>query len=473
MPRNPSVAGAFYPSEPELLKKEVSSFLGKAGSGAATGQILGFIVPHAGYAYSGAVAGIGFNAVRDVDFKTLIIIGTGHRYASDKAAVYGGGSFLTPLGEVRVDEQITAELMKNPKFFEKSSAAHEGEHSIEVQLPFLQMIKREKVKIVPILISTVDTAVLGEIGRILAETAKKNFALICVSSDLSHYPPAELARRADNSILLALQTAVRIKDISYFRLANRLILEKGGENLSCVCCGEGAVMAGAAACLESGADDFQILKYVNSGEISGDTSQSVGYAAGIFIKTGAVSGKTVSLSPENRKHLLALARKSIENFPAKRRHMELELSDEPALNLPGAVFVTLHKNKRLRGCIGTMEPRSILQDAVAQFACAAAFDDTRFDPVTVDELKTVKIEISVLSPLEKIPSAELIEPGRHGVYIRKGGRSGTYLPQVWEHFSSKDDFLNSLCAEKTGLNADDWKKSSTELYRYTVECFEE
>lgn len=120
-----------------------------------------------------------------------------------------------------------------------------------------------------------------------------------------------------------------------------------------------------------------------------------------------------------------------------------------------------------------MEPRGSLADSVARYAVAAAFEDPRFGPVTAAEADKVKIEISALSPLRKVDSADAVEPGRHGVYIKKGRLSGTYLPQVWEHFKSKKDFLDSLCSEKAGLSPGSWKEKSTALYVYTVDSFEE
>lgn len=473
MNRNPAVAGAFYPADVLTLKKQVASFIKEKPSVKPEGEILGLLVPHAGYVYSGAIAGEGFSALKGVDFTTAVIMGTGHQFPVRGGALYASGSFNTSLGALEVDGAISASLIKKSSLFENLPRVHEEEHSVEVQLPFFQFLKGNSIKIVPLVFNTSDLSILKEAGKILGNELKGKSAVVCVSSDLSHYPPAETARRADTTIMLALKTAMRLKDVSYFELASRTLMEKGGEDLSCVCCGEAAVIAGAQACLELGADDFQLLRYANSGDISGDNSRTVGYAAGLFIKSGKPCEKTVSLTERVRKGLLALARKSIENRLKVGELRPLPLSDEPVLNLPGAVFVTLEHKGRLRGCIGTMEPRTTLQDAVAGFAVSSAFDDPRFPPLSPSELKDVKIEISVLAPLCRAAGPEEIERGRHGVYVKRGSRSGTYLPQVWEHFGTREEFLSSLCAEKAGLGAEDWKKASTELYTYTVEAFEE
>jgi AmmeMemoRadiSam system protein A len=149
------------------------------------------------------------------------------------------------------------------------------------------------------------------------------------------------------------------------------------------------------------------------------------------------------------------------------------LSHRPEFNQPAAVFVTLELAGDLRGCIGSLEPRGTLADMVAAYACAAAFEDPRFGQVGEAELEKIKIEISVLSPLERAAGAEAVKEGVHGVYIKSGRRSGTYLPQVWEHFGKKEDFLSSLCLEKAGLAADAWKDGRAELYTYTVDRFAE
>ncbi len=147
--------------------------------------------------------------------------------------------------------------------------------------------------------------------------------------------------------------------------------------------------------------------------------------------------------------------------------------NNPELDNKAAVFVTLTKNGRLRGCIGTVVAQQPLIDAVMDMAVGAACNDPRFPRVTPEELKITKIEISVLSPMEKIASHEDILPGVHGVVVRKGARSGLFLPQVWESLPQKNDFLSELCSQKAGIPPDAWKDPSTELYIFTVFKFEE
>lgn len=177
------------------------------------------------------------------------------------------------------------------------------------------------------------------------------------------------------------------------------------------------------------------------------------------------------VSPDGCHDLLTLARAAIRaavnSLTLDRPPVTSELAH------PAAVFVTLEKNHRLRGCIGTTEPTQPLADAVAELAVSAACRDPRFPPVRDLELDSLHIEISVLSPLERIDSADLIQPGVHGVSIRSGARRGLFLPQVWESLPEKDHFLGELCSQKAGLPRDAWKSRDVELYRFTVFSFEE
>mgnify|MGYP003880239451 CR=1 FL=1 len=178
------------------------------------------------------------------------------------------------------------------------------------------------------------------------------------------------------------------------------------------------------------------------------------------------------LKPENQKRLLEIARQSIAAQLGGQPPPRVAVAD-PELTTPAAVFVTLTQRGQLRGCIGTTEPRAPLHQAVAELAVEAAVRDPRFPPLTMAELPGTHIEISVLSPLRRVKSAEEIQPHVHGVVVRRGFRSGLFLPQVWEHFAKKEDFLNELCWQKAHLEPGAWKDPATELYVFTVFAFEE
>ena len=471
MTRKPAVAGKFYEARPEKLRAEVSAFL-KPGTLPA-GRAAGFLVPHAGYAYSGAVAGKAFAPFKDVRFDTLVIMATGHTMALPKGALLAEGAFETPLGLVEIDAAFCAELLKEKKLFENLPRAHEAEHAIEVQLPFLQVLKGGAVKIVPLLFNSPDADLLEEAGRAIGRAMKGRKALFCVSSDLSHYPPGNIAEISDRSVLLALRQAMRNTSPAYFDMANALLLSKASQYLDTTACGQAAMTVGAAAALELGCNDFELALYTHSGKVSGDDSAVVGYGAGYFTEASPKPAGALDLSKEMQSELLALARKSIAAGLETGKAAGQPLSQRPEFNQPAAIFVTLTLDGELRGCIGSLEPRAALSDMVASYACSAAFEDPRFERVSETELKKIKIEISVLSPLERVKTADALKVGVHGVYVKSGRRSGTYLPQVWEHFKKKEDFLSSLCMEKAGLSADAWKGKEVELYTYTVNPFTE
>lgn len=471
MIRKPAVAGKFYDSAPAQLRAGVDGFLKKDYR--TSGRLAGILAPHAGYSYSGAPAGAAFSALKKIDFDTLVILATGHTMGLKRGALPAAGAFETPLGQVEVDEDFRAELLKDKKLFEESPRAHAGEHAVEVQLPFLQALKGNKVKIVPVLFNTDDAALLAEAGRAIGRAMKGRRALLCVSSDLSHYPPGNIAEISDRSVLLALRQAMRNALPEYFHQANTLLFAKASEYLDTTACGQAPMTAGAAAALELGCNDFELAVYTHSGQVSGDSSAVVGYGAGFFTEASPVPAGALELSGDMRKELLALARRSIGACLKTGKVPAQPLSPRPEFNQPAAVFVTLNLGGRLRGCIGSLEPRGTLADMVAAYAGAAAFEDPRFAPVTEADMKKIDIEISVLSPLARAGGAADIMEGVHGVYLVSGRRSGTYLPQVWEHFSKKEDFLSSLCAEKAGLPPGAWKEKSTVLYTYTVDHFGE
>lgn len=471
--RKPAVAGRFYDADPDGLRDTVDSFLKDKAAASPAGEIKGLLVPHAGYAYSGPTAAAAYARLGGAHFDTVYILGTGHNVPIDGGATLPSGAFSTPLGELEIDAEAAAELLADKKLFCASARAHEREHAIEVQLPFLQRLPNPPSKIVPLLFNTDDLDQLLAAGRAIGKAAARRGALVCVSSDLSHYPPASVALISDRAALEAYAMAARNVDPSYFDTSLRLLESKAGAEMDTAACGRAAMIAGAAACLEMGANDFRLAEYVHSGMVSGDDSGVVGYGSGLFLRSVNPPAGMIALDEDARKGLLNLAREAIV---ARLRGVKAEV---PALfprhgyNLPSAVFVTLTIGGDLRGCIGTMEARGSLADSVAHYAVAAAFEDPRFEPLSAAEIDKVRIEISALSPLRKVASADAIEPGVHGVYIKRGRLSGTYLPQVWEHFKSKKDFLDSLCSEKAGLSPGSWKEKSTALYVYTVDSFEE
>jgi AmmeMemoRadiSam system protein B/AmmeMemoRadiSam system protein A len=472
--RPAAVAGQFYPADPGQLTSMVDRFLAEAHPKEITGNLVAIVVPHAGYVYSGPVAAYAYKRIGK-NWKTVVLLGLAHQTQVHGASVWSRGAFETPLGRVGVDEALAREILASSKLFEDTQAPHVPEHSIEVQLPFLQKVLGD-FQMVPILMNNEDAQVENQIGQALARVLRKRKALLVISSDMSHYPDRDTARRVDHTTLAALERM----DPDYFRLTSKILLDRQEKNLHCTWCGESGLMAGLEAAKGLGANHAVVLRYMNSGEVPryGDPDRAVGYAAVAFMREGQTGGtfrkrSEPRLTPTQRTSLLAQARQSIADALAGKSFEPPPLADDPVMNLPAAVFVTLTERGALRGCIGTTEPRSALLEAVRYFARAAAFEDRRFRPVAKDELGKLHIEISILSPMEPVPSAEVIVPGKHGVVVRKDYRSGLFLPTVWEQLPDKTEFLSEVCSQKAGLPPDCWKDPSVKLSVFTTEVFEE
>lgn len=473
--RPPVVAGQFYPEEPSVLRESVDQMLSQAKHHDLKGNLVAMLVPHAGYIFSGSVAAEGFKSI-GTNWTTIVMLGPSHQVSVKTAAVFTRGTFETSLGKIPVNEVLAGRLVQNSSLFEDSPEAHLREHSLEVELPFLQRTLKN-FKIVPILINTEDPAFAKKVGEKIAQAIKalskieRENTLILISSDLSHYPPRQTARLADTTFLRALESM----DPEYAHLTSQVLLNRGEPNLETVCCGQAALMAGlyAAKCL--GADHATLLQYMNSGEIkqNGDPLRTVGYAAMAFVKSGHPPRTSFLLDGPSKQRLLATARSSISEAFKNKRFVPESLDQNVEMNLPAAVFVTLQEHGQLRGCIGTTVPQAGLLDAVRYFARAAAFEDPRFRPLERSELNSVHIEISILSAPQPVQNADAIVPGKHGVIVRKGNRSGLFLPTVWEQLPQKEEFLSRLCTEKAGLSADCWKDPSVELRIFTSDVFEE
>ena len=468
--RPPAVAGQFYPADPKELSRDIDGYLTKAKpERKLSGPLVALVVPHAGYEYSAPVAAVGYLAVSGA-FDTVVVIGTAHRARVDAAALYAHGAFITPLGRVPVDENLAARLLKDaPALFQDRPDAYEGEHSVEVQLPFLIKRLTPGWKLLPIIMNTDDPQTRLRVGLAVAAAIKGRKALLIASSDLSHYPPARVADKVDRATLKAMERL----DPEFFWLSNRIMMAHGEPGLETTWCGEAAVMAVMAAARAQGADRAVLMRYANSGSSpAGEAGRTVGYAAVAFVRSGRSPAAGPTLDEKQKKSLLALARQSVDSG-TEGKQAEGKLMDDPVLNLPSAVFVTLTEDGRLRGCVGTTAPRATLRDAVAASAFSAAFEDHRFAPVTKDEVAKLHVEISILSSARPVADAGSIVPKKHGVIVSQGGSTGLFLPQVWEQIPDKDGFLSELCEQKAGLPRDCWKDPKTRLAVFTVSAFEE
>ena len=489
-------ANRFYDGNAQRLSQEVDSFLALHRGSADSRRVAALIVPHAGYYYSGNVAASAYMALNPKQpYKRIFLLGPSHHEWLDGASVNTEADYYaTPLGNVKVDREIAKKLTTecadsfsttnftnytnfdsakdSERVFFFRPEAHDREHCLEVQLPFLQRRLDDVPPIVPIIISTNDFQKLSR----MAETLKPYFTdenLFVISSDFSHYPRYEDAYEADGKTGKAIESG----DVGQFIAAIEENARSGKRNLATSACGEFAIIT-LMLMLDN---DYEVkhLMYQNSGDI-GDTDHSrvVGYHSFAILRNGSDGiGRTRTdtdfvLSDGDKKKLKEIALQSIKDSldgkPVTVRDSLLQ--DYPMLSKKCGAFVSLHKHGHLRGCIGHFGEDTPLYDIVAEMARAAAFEDPRFMPVCREELDAIDIEISVLTPMRRIQSLDEFELHRHGIYIRKGYRSGTFLPQVADEVNwTKEEFVGHCSQDKAGLGWNGWKDA--ELYVYEAIVF--
>ncbi len=473
--RPPAVAGQFYPADPGKLKLAVEQFL-KGSAAIPMEKPVAILVPHAGYIYSGQIAADAYRQVMGRKYDTVVILGVNHTTGGFSGVSIGDYSaFQTPLGTIPVDQEISSALLKEDPDCSRSRKVHESEHSIEVQLPFIQVLF-PKARIVPAVIHPPDLEMCVRFGQALAKVLKGRQALIVISSDLSHYPASENATKADSRTL---ESIVSLEPARISSLMKELDLP----NLETRACGEAAILAGITAAKALGAKRAIVVSYANSGDLPiGEKSRTVGYGAVAFVPGNAPGSAAILARPAppsdatalqnpEKKTLLALARETIQRYLTTQT-VPLARNFPARLDFPQGAFVTLRKNGALRGCIGRMSPDMELGKTVEAMALEAAFNDPRFPPVQLSEVKNLEIEISVLTPMKPVSKPEEIVVGRDGVLLSKAGRSAVFLPQVaTEEHWNRDEMLDHLC-EKAGMAAGCWKQDA-KFQVFQAEVFSE
>lgn len=456
--RNPAVAGLFYASQAQELAQEVNHYLNTDyHRHQQLPKIL--IVPHAGYQYSAPAAAQAYRPLQDFSgqVKTVILLGPSHRVALKGAALPTDDYFSTPLGEVKINHAIIKELQIN-KSFELNNIAHKDEHSLEVQLPFLQKVLTD-FTIVPIVYGDINPQ---EIAEALMPILQQDGVLLVVSADLSHYLKYEDAQTVDQ------KTAAKIEqqsaEIEYHQSCGA-----GGINT--------ALVVSQLMHLKP-----EVLSLINSGDTSGIKEKVVGYgawsfcAAGLELEQEAASLQNFALT--YKPQLLKVARTSLEEAVLHQNRYQPDRKDfaEDVYD-KGAAFVTLKQNGELRGCIGSLLPnRAVILD-IADNTYNAALSDSRFNPLTAEELSQITLSLSLLTGYEKIDYTSeedllsQLKPGVDGLVIRDGDRQGLFLPSVWEQLPNAKDFLTNLKL-KAGMSPSHWS-NTIKAYRFrTVEIKE-
>jgi AmmeMemoRadiSam system protein B/AmmeMemoRadiSam system protein A len=441
--RPAAVAGTFYPREVKELAREVADLIdGVENLAPRFGHPKALIVPHAGYVYSGPIAARAYDelgAARGI-VRRVVLLGPVHRVPVRGLALPGAEAFDTPLGRVPVDAEGVRMLAPLKQVVE-SRAAHAMEHSLEVQLPFLQSMLGE-FSLLPL---AVGDARPQEVREVLERIWGGPETLIVVSTDLSHYHRYDEAREIDRSTLARIASFA--SDINHEEACGATVLN------------------GFLATARAHNLSMRLLGACNSGDTAGSRDRVVGYSAFALYE-----GARVSLE-EAGQTLLGIARGAISNalgLSAERPRTDAA----PWLARPGATFVSLHRAGKLRGCIGSLTAQRGLGEDVAHNAVAAATRDPRFAPLDADAWRGCELEVSVLSrakPIRFADEAELLaqlRPGEDGLILEHDGRRATFLPQVWESIPDKRAFLAALL-EKAGLPADT-RLARCGLWRYRV-----
>ncbi|HSW57376.1 MAG TPA: AmmeMemoRadiSam system protein B [Dehalococcoidales bacterium] len=434
MIRESVVDGQFYPGSAAQLKTMLRSFIDeKAGKEEA----IGLVAPHAGYIYSGAVVGAVVSKVQIPG--TVILLGPNHTGRGEACSIMTSGKWQTPLGMVPVDSELAGQLLAGSRYLKEDILAHQMEHSIEVQLPFLQYLKPD-VKIIPIILAVQDPEILITLGKEIAEVLMKSSqpALIFASSDMNHYESQKTTQKKDQ------QAVEAMLEMDPLKLISRINQQK------ITMCGYGpaAVMLSAANTIGGGRAEF--VKYQTSGDVSGDYGAVVGYA-GIIVR---------KLSP-----LVKLAKQALETYVRNGQVIKPEKLT-PEMEQKAGVFVCIKKAGKLRGCIGTFEPaqKNIAKEIIAN-AISTGVDDYRFEPVKSSELPDLEYSVDVLTHPEPVKDKSELNARKYGVIVQAGYRRGLLLPDL-EGVDTPEQQIE-ICRQKGGIG----EEEPVKLFRFEVKRF--
>jgi AmmeMemoRadiSam system protein B/AmmeMemoRadiSam system protein A len=465
--RKPAVAGQFYPATKEELQRTLKDLFSRAIPRGKSRTVLAIISPHAGYEFSGEVAASSFNQIDPTKtYDNIFILGPSHHVGFEGASIYVKGNYVTPLGAAKLNRETADRLIQGSSVFSSRADAHQYEHSVEVQIPFLQYVMKKDFSIVPIVIGAGRPDTYARIADALRPYLNAR-NLFVISTDFSHYPPYADANRIDKATADAVLS--NSPDALMQTINNNA--DKGVPNLATSMCGEACVLTLLYMTKDNPRISFTEIQYKNSGDSRiGDKERVVGYHAIVASLQEGEKDTGFNLSGKDKDDLLRIARSTVEQYVRNHQTSDIDPSAlSPALTTNAGAFVTLQENHELRGCIGRFDASEPLYKVVQEMAIASATQDYRFSPVAPPELSKLEVEISVLTPMRKINSIREIEMGKHGIYIRKGMHAGTFLPQVaTETGWSKEEFLGHCAQEKAGIGWDGWKDAEIFVYEAIV-----
>ena len=458
--RPAAVAGSFYPGTAAELDATVEKYLSMA-DGATGPAPKAVIVPHAGFIYSGPVAAMAYARFKPAAaaITRVVLLGPCHRVAVRGLALSSADAFATPLGEVSVDAAAAKLILGLPQV-QVLDATHTDEHSLEVHLPFLQVVLGD-FSVVPLVVGE---ASADDVAQVIETLWGGPETIIVVSSDLSHFLDYEAARRLDGDTCRAIEN---------------LDPDAIGRDQAC-----GRVpVKGLLALAKRRGMKVTTLDLRNSGDTAGSKDRVVGYGAWMFTEQpgpgprpdeDAFGADTRRLLKNHGPALLHLAAASIEHGLEHGRALPVEGADHaPELRLNGACFVTLKKNGKLRGCIGSSARQRPLAEDVAANGYAAAFKDPRFPALAKAELDGLDVSVSVLSPSHPMTFDDeddllgQLRPGTDGLVIMDGKHRALFLPSVWDSLPTRELFYGHLKA-KAKLGKDHWS-GDFKAWRFVAE----
>jgi MEMO1 family protein len=465
--RQPVAAGRFYPADRETLSKDLSSLFRDCIKYGNTRKVRAIIAPHAGYVFSGKTAASAFSAIpSDAAFRNIFIIGSSHVMSFDGASVYNAGDYITPFGKATVNTEVADMLIKSNRVFNFPLTSHIEEHSIEVQVPFIQYYFKQPVKIVPVIIGARKESTIKQI----AEALRPYFTpenLFVISSDFSHYPRYEEAVKADKLTALGIASGKPAFFLSTLE-KNASFKIKG---LVTSMCGWTSGLMLLYLAEGNNQLEFNLIDYSNSGDSPyGGKDEVVGYHA--ISLTEKTEDKDFSFTETEKEQLFSIAKNSIRARLENSGIIATPDNLSPKLAEPMGAFVTLKINGSLRGCIGRFVSEEPLYEVVKASALSSAFGDPRFAPLSMEEFTRIHFEITVLGPLKRIYDLNELVLGKHGIYMTKDSRCGTMLPQVaTENGWTKEQFLGYTAKDKACIGWEGWKDA--ELYIYEGIVLEE
>jgi len=466
--RKPAAAGRFYPADAKELRNTLNDLFAIAKP-RKTENLIGIVSPHAGYVFSGSVAASGYNQIDpDKQYDNIFVIASSHQIAFPGASVYNKGDYITPLGKVSVNIVLANELITGNPVFTYNPEADLTEHSLEVQIPFLQYHLKREFKLVPIVIGTQSKETCQKIAKALKPWFNEH-NLFVFSTDFSHYPSYTDAVSTDKATCDAIVSGSPeglMKMLDEYQYKNV-------PGLSTNLCGWTSILVMLNLAHQDPEIKITPVQYMNSGDSKfGDKDQVVGYwsLAVTNPETGKNQSSVFEFNQEDKIMLLKIARNTIEKYVNERRIPDINPEKySENIKIHAGAFVSLKEYGNLRGCVGRFSSDIPLYQLIREMAIASSTEDNRFDPVSSSETDKLTIEISVLSPLKRISSTGQIILGKHGIYIKKGYASGTFLPQVaTETGWTVEEFLGHCARDKAGLGWNGWKDAELFIYEACV-----